>query len=68
MAMHPIDEAICDGRLTGAMLREHEALPLPAMGASYWGDHRRAGHDAEAAARLAARDMGATLRSLAALR
>lgn len=55
-------------RLTGAMLREHEALPLPAMGASYWGDHRRAGHDAEAAARLAARDMGATLRSLAALR
>lgn len=66
--MHPIDEAIMRGTLTVAMLREHDGRPLPAMGTSYWGDHRHAGHEAERAARLAARDMGVALRSLAALR
>ena len=60
--MHPIDLAILRGTLTREQLATAE---LAKPGGSYWSDHVLAGHDRETAARLAARDMGTVLRSLA---
>ena len=62
--MNPIDAAIIEGRLTREELEQAE---VPPPGLSYWGDYVHDGHDRRTAARLAARDMGATLATLDSL-
>jgi len=62
--MNPIDAAIIDGRLTIEALEQAE---VPPPGHSYWGDYVHDGYNRRTAARLAARDMGATLASLDSL-